>query len=283
LREQVADYEPADATAASKALTSLVVRNCPQVEMTHNALGPRGDGPSFVASLTTRAVPHVEAAWNAPVQEGADPAAFLALRAEYPHAWQLFSALADGLENQLDTVELLCSDRVPKPFVVSSRDAYSNETGRYMTDAVDPRIAHDEWVRIGWLAEHHNLPYATTDWTRIGRSCQRLFWIVDGLLSRGIDIAVTNAYVEANKVTLRWPQIPIAGDYDQRLDDAWNSPWLSGLVGETSIPGCDFFAGQQSALLTLDRARRNLVCPCGSQRKRKRCCTVVTALTHPII
>lgn len=283
LRERVTSYAPADESELSRALTSLVVRNCPLVELTHASLGSSDAGLDFVKSLTTRAVPLVTAAWDTSPAPDADPTPFLSLRSRFPDAWRVLEALAEGLDRQLDTVELENGHGPPRPFLVNPNDTYCTETGRFRADGVDPRIGHDEWLRIGWLSDHPDVPYATTDWTRFGRSCQRMLGVLDGLLSRGITVVLTNAMVNDGRLTIRHPQVRIVDDFEQRVRNAREAPWLKGRDDGSPIPPLGSFVGRQYAMRTLDRGSRNLLCPCGSGQKRKRCCAAVASVSLPIV
>jgi hypothetical protein len=279
LYERVTNYEPEISTIEDRALTALVVRNCPIVEGLHTVVTHHDNtmGKEFVERITTELCPLVAAAWLEAVPAGAEPAKFLGLRDRYPDAWELFRALAESRRLGTTSSTLHLTDREPTPFFVRLDDAFDADSGRSKADGVDPRVHHDELVLIGWLAQNREVPYRTTDWTRLGRSCDKLLSLVDGLLTRHISVITINAHIEGDQMRLRQPPLPIPGDFAERLEALHDTLRARDLSTNPSNcePIRDVFCDLQRDTRMGDGATRNFLCVCGSGRKRKKCCTVL--------
>ena len=126
-------------------------------------------------------------------------------------------------------------------------------------------------------AQSREVPYRTTDWTRLGRSCDKLLSLVDGLLTRHISVITINAHIEGDQMRLRQPPLPIPGDFAERLEALHDTLRARDLSTNPSNcePIRDVFCDLQRDTRMGDGATRNFLCVCGSGRKRKKCCTVL--------
>lgn len=273
-----------------------MVRNCPLVEILHSELGARhgAAGTEFVERLTTELCPLVAAAWVKPPPDAepaaagspaVSPSAFLGLQHRYQDAWTLLGEIAAGRRSGASQRPLPRSNRPPTPFSVRLDDAFDPDSGRFKANGADPRVHHDELARIGWLAQHPGVPFATPDWTRLGRSCEKLLSLVDGLLTRGITISTINAHAEPGLLRLRQPPVPIPCDFAERVDVLGASPWLRDLDpgALAGVPDLAGFCGLQQRTRLGDGGRRNVACICGSGVKRKHCCVVATQAPLTIV
>jgi hypothetical protein len=286
LYERVLNFQPDTSSVEDRMLTALVIRNTPLIEIMHSELNTdKAQGKAFVERLTTELCPLVAAAWADVVPDRADPSNFLSLRTRYPDALELFRELATCRKSGATAGTLKLSNRPATPFNIQLGDAYNPASGRFKADGADPRVHHDELVRIGWLTENQSSPYVVTDWTRIGRSCEKLLAIVEGLLTRGITIMTINAHVERNQVYLQHPPIPIPDTLEERNRVLAVTPWFRDGVSPHDIGtrALDEFCGLQQTTRMGDGATRNQLCVCGSGRKRKRCCVVVTGISPTLV
>ncbi len=201
--EEVAHYQPAEASARLKAAVCLVVRNS-QLEEAH-AHGPVNAGGIEVLTATATApLSHLLAMHHQGSGESGH-ALFTDLETRFPWAWAaltaLNTALAEGGRVGYRRPDVPLPD-LPALDVAVTVERATHDERAVVQSAIDPHL-NKELVESIHKVVDQNMPFFVPTLSRLSRNMETLLHLVEILLSHDVPIVTTNYLLRSDDAWVR--------------------------------------------------------------------------------